>query len=44
MGHEISLVVNGVHRRLHVRQNETLLEVLRDRLKLKSAKASCWRG
>ncbi len=40
----IKLVVNGVEREVYVKPWETLLEVLRDKLLLKSVKAGCLRG
>lgn len=44
MVHKISLTVNGVKRETEVKDNELLLDVLRDKLKVKSVKAACWRG
>lgn len=44
MSREITLKVNGKEERLLVKDNELLLDVLRDKLQLKSVKASCWRG
>jgi carbon-monoxide dehydrogenase small subunit len=41
---ELRIRVNGEDKRLDVRPNETLLDVLRNRLNLKSVKAACWRG
>ncbi len=41
---EITIKVNGEKVRLTVEDNETLLQVLRDRLRIKSVKAACWRG
>ncbi|MFA6316646.1 MAG: (2Fe-2S)-binding protein [Elusimicrobiota bacterium] len=40
----ISLKVNGTSRRVEVAANDTLLEVLRDKLGVKSAKVGCDRG
>ncbi len=40
----IKLRVNGVWREVWVRPNERLLDVLRDRLSLRSVKAGCLRG
>ena len=40
----IRLVVNGFERKVEVKDNELLLDVLRDKLKVKSVKAACWRG
>ena len=36
--------VNGEERKLEVEENETLLQVLRDKLRIRSVKAACWRG
>lgn len=44
MSREISVKVNGKDEKLVVKDNELLLDVLRDKLQLKSVKASCWRG
>ncbi len=41
---KIRLKVNGVEKELYVKPNETLLDVLRKRLKFKSVKPGCWRG
>jgi len=41
---EINLKVNGKDEKVIVKDNELLLDVLRDKLQLKSVKASCWRG
>lgn len=40
----ISLKVNGVHRKVEVKDNELLLDVIRDKVGVKSVKAGCWRG
>jgi carbon-monoxide dehydrogenase small subunit len=40
----ITLTVNGEWRSVEVKDNELLLDVLRNRLHEKSIKASCWRG
>ena len=40
----ITLTVNGIKRSVEVKDNELLLDVLRDKLKVKSVKAACWRG
>lgn len=40
----ITLTVNGEKRSVEVKDNELLLDVLRDRLFVKSVKAACWRG
>ncbi|MCS7126212.1 MAG: (2Fe-2S)-binding protein [Aigarchaeota archaeon] len=44
MVHKLSLIVNGIKRTVEVKDNEILLDVLRDKLKIKSLKAACWRG
>jgi len=41
---EISVVVNGRARKRMIKDNELLLDFLRDRLEVKSVKAACWRG
>ena len=41
---EITLTVNGERRRAVVKDNDLLLDVLRDKLHVKSVKAACWRG
>ena len=41
---EISVRVNGRLRRRTVKDNELLLDFLRDRLEVRSVKAACWRG
>jgi len=41
---EISVRVNGRLRRRVVKDNELLLDFLRDRLEVRSVKAACWRG
>ena len=40
----ITLKVNNMVRRIAIEDNELLLDVLRDRLHIKSVKAACWRG
>ena len=40
----IILRVNGIDHEIGIKPNETLLDVLRDRFKLKSVKAACWKG
>ena len=40
----ITLTVNGERRTVDVRDNELLLDVLRDKLYVKSVKAACWKG
>ena len=41
---EIGVRVNGTVRRRFVKDNELLLDFLRDRLEVRSVKAACWRG
>ena len=41
---EISVKVNGRARKRLVKDNELLLDFLRDRLEVRSVKAACWRG
>jgi carbon-monoxide dehydrogenase small subunit len=36
--------VNGQTRRAMIKDNELLLDMLRDKLEVRSAKAACWRG
>lgn len=40
----MALRVNGARRWADVEDNETLLDLLRERLGVKSVKAACWRG
>lgn len=42
--HPITVTVNGAEERLHVRSNETLLQMLRDRLALTGTKNGCSAG
>jgi carbon-monoxide dehydrogenase small subunit len=42
--HKVSYKVNGTKRTATIEDNELLLDVLRDRLGVKSVKAACWRG
>lgn len=44
MSIRITLTVNGQKHEIEVEPNETLLDVLRDKLGIKSIKAGCWRG
>lgn len=44
MSRQITLKVNGSVRKVEVKDNELLLDVLRDKLMVKSVKAACWRG
>ena len=41
---EITVRVNGQVRRRQIKDNELLLDFLRDRLEVRSVKAACWRG
>jgi carbon-monoxide dehydrogenase small subunit len=41
---EISVTVNGIVRRSMIKDNELLLDFLRERLEVRSVKAACWRG
>ena len=41
---EISVRVNGQLRTRSIKDNELLLDFLRDRLEVRSVKAACWRG
>jgi carbon-monoxide dehydrogenase small subunit len=40
----IGITVNGKKRNAFVKDNELLLDVLREKLGVKSVKAACWRG
>jgi aerobic carbon-monoxide dehydrogenase small subunit len=44
MKQTITILLNGEHRTIDVEANEVLLDVLRDRLGVKSPKAGCERG
>jgi carbon-monoxide dehydrogenase small subunit len=44
MTHSINIKINGVDRKLEIKDNELLLDVIRDRAGVKSVKAGCWRG
>ncbi len=44
MTREISLRVNDVDRKVQIKDNELLLDVIRDKVGVKSVKAGCWRG
>jgi carbon-monoxide dehydrogenase small subunit len=44
MTHSISIRINGVNRKFDIKDNELLLDVIRDRAGVKSVKAGCWRG
>lgn len=41
---EVSVKVNGHMRRRTIKDNELLLDFLRERLEVRSVKAACWRG
>ena len=41
---EIAVTVNGKIRRRTIKDNELLLDFLRERLEVRSVKAACWRG
>jgi len=41
---EIAVTVNGKVRRRTIKDNELLLDFLRERLEVRSVKAACWRG
>ena len=41
---EISINVNGRTRKRQIKDNELLLDFLRDRVEIRSVKAACWRG
>src|SRR3989442_12238858 len=41
---ESEVKVNGQIRMREMKDNELLLDLLRDRLEVKSVKAACWRG
>jgi len=40
----INVKVNGVDRKVEIKDNELLLDVIRDKFGVKSVKAGCWRG
>ena len=41
---EITVTVNGNPRKRMIKDNELLLDFLRERLEVRSVKAACWRG
>jgi carbon-monoxide dehydrogenase small subunit len=41
---KLTVTVNGQRRTAFIKDNEILLDVLRDKLGIKSVKAACWRG
>lgn len=40
----LTLTLNGQERTVNIEDNETLLDVLRNQLQIKSVKAACWSG
>jgi len=44
MTHSINVKINGVDRKLEIKDNELLLDAIRDKADVKSVKAGCWRG
>ena len=44
MSHKITLNVNGTNVNCNINSNQTLLELLRDELNIKSVKAACFQG
>jgi carbon-monoxide dehydrogenase small subunit len=40
----INIKVNGVDRKVEIKHNDLLLDVIRDKVGVKSVKAGCWRG
>jgi len=44
MTRTVSFVINGHRRAVEIEDNELLLDVIRDRLEVRSVKAACWRG
>ena len=42
--HSINIKINGVDRKLEIKDNDLLLDVIRDKAGVKSVKAGCWRG
>ena len=40
----LTITLNGKKRTVNIESNETLLDVLRDKLQVKSVKAACWSG
>jgi aerobic carbon-monoxide dehydrogenase small subunit len=41
---EVTVKVNGKERKRMIKDNELLLDFLRERLEVRSVKAACWRG
>ena len=44
MSIKLNLTINGSKHEITVEPNETLLDVLRNKLNIKSVKAACWQG
>jgi len=44
MAQIINVKVDGVDRKVEIKDNELLLDVIRDKFGVKSVKAGCWRG
>lgn len=44
MTHSINIKINGADRKVEIKDNELLLDVIRDKAGVKSVKAGCWRG
>lgn len=44
MAQTINLTINGVKREIQSKDNVLLLDLIRDRIGVKSVKAGCWRG
>lgn len=44
MTQTINMRVNGVDRKTEIKDNELLLDIIRDKIGVKSVKAGCWRG
>ena len=44
MAQLIKIKVNGVDQKVEIKDNELLLDVIRDKVGVKSVKAGCWRG
>jgi len=44
MAQLIKIKVNGVDQKVEIKDNELLLDLIRDKVGVKSVKAGCWRG
>jgi len=44
MAQVINIRVNGADQKVEIKDNELLLDVIRDKVGVKSVKAGCWRG